>query len=186
MKEGDIKHQDINFDGGILEVSTTNNNEPWDAVVKMYDKNTGKAAATVRTYGKIQQMEVPAGNYKVTYLALRLKGAYINAEVDDIRIEANATNTISHNFKSGTAMVGVKTANGELIDATVNFQDKTTGKRVTGGRTYTTEKSNPKEFLLNPGTYDVKIVTLGVHKGNKETFTITVKEGETVEKIITF
>lgn len=186
MKEGEVKHQDINFDGGILEVSTTNNGEPWDAVVKMHDNNTGKVAATTRTYGKTQQMEVAAGLYRVTYLALNLKGMAINAELENVEIKSNATNSISHDFKSGTAMIGVKTASGELIDATVNFHEKTSSKGVAVSRTYTSESSNPKEFLLTPGTYEVKIRTLGAHKGHNETFTVIVKEGETVEKIVTY
>jgi len=186
IKEGEIKHQDVSFDGGILEVSTTNNGEPWDAVIKMFDTNTGKVVANIRTYGRPQQMEVAAGNYKVTYLALNLKGTDINVEVKDVAVKANATNSISHDFKSGIARIGVKTANDELIDAVVNIQEKSTGKNVAGNRTYTSENSNPKVFVLNPGTYTVKITTLGNHKGNNDSFTITVEEGKTIEKIITF
>ena len=186
MKEGEIKHQNVSFDGGILEVSTTNNGAPWDAVVKMYDKNTDKVVANVRTYARPKQMEVAAGYYKVTYLALNLEGIAIYVEVKDVAVKANATNSISHDFKSGIAMIGVKTASGELIDATVNFHEKSTGKNVAGSRTYTSESSNPKKFILNPGTYEVKIMTLGNHKGNNDSFTITIEEGKTVEKIITF
>jgi len=186
MKEGDVKHQDVSFDGGILEVTTTNNGEPWDAIVKMYDKVTGKVVANVRTYGKTQQMEVPADHYRITYQALALEGIEITAEIEDVEVKANATTPLTHDFASGVAMIGVKTASGELIDATVNFYEKTTRKNVAAARTYTSESSNPKKFLLNPGEYEVKIVTLGAHKGHTETFTITVKQGETVEKIITY
>ncbi|MEZ4972443.1 MAG: VWA domain-containing protein [Cyclobacteriaceae bacterium] len=186
MKEGTAKHQDISFDGGTLEVTTTNNGEPWDAVVKMYDKNTGKVVANTRTYGVAKQMEVPAGSYKVTYQALALEGIDINAEIDNVQVSAGKVNSISHDFKSGIAMIGVKTTSGELIDATVNFHEKTTGKNVAGSRTYTSEKNNPRKFVLNPGTYDVKVVTLGAHKGKNETFTIVVKEGEIVEKILSY
>ncbi|NNE75902.1 MAG: hypothetical protein HKN31_02395, partial [Pricia sp.] len=186
MEEGDIKHRDVSFDGGILEVSTTNNGKPWDALVKMYDLNTGKVVSTTRTYGRPQQMEVPAGHYKVTYSAQKIKGTDTNAEVKDVEVKANATNSISHDFKSGFAKIGVKTASGELIDASVKFQEISSGKNVVGGRTYTSESSNPKEFILNPGTYEVKINTLGNHKGNTDSFRVTVEEGKTIEKIITF
>ncbi|MGK2861060.1 MAG: vWA domain-containing protein, partial [Chitinophagaceae bacterium] len=186
MKEGEIKHQDISFDGGILEVATTNNGEPWDAVVKMYDKKTDKVISNVRTYGRPRQMEVPAGNYKVTYQALIIEGIDIYVEVKDVEIKANITNSISHDFKSGIAMIGVKTASGELVDATVNFQEASTGKNVAGSRTYASESSNPKKFVLNPGTYEVKIMTLGAYKGKNESFTMTIEEGKTVEKIVSF
>ena len=82
-------------------------------------------------------------------------------------------------------MIGVKSGN-ELVDATVNFTEANTKTWITGKRTYTSEANNPKKFLLNPGTYTVKIQTLGKHKGKSETFTITVKAGETIQKIITY
>jgi len=186
MKENEIKHQDVSFDGGILEVSTTNNGEPWDAVVRMYANETEELVSTARTYGTIKQMEVPPGLYKVTYAALNLDGIDINVEVKDVRIIANATKAISHDFKSGIVRIGVKTASGELIDATVNIYEKSTGNNVAAGRTYTSESSNPKKFVLNPGMYEVKILTLGNHKGNKDSVTITIEEGKTVEKIFSF
>ncbi|WP_178987007.1 vWA domain-containing protein [Winogradskyella schleiferi] len=186
MKEGDIKHENISFDGGTLEVFATNNGKGWDTSVKMIDVNTGKVATNVRTYGKVKTMEVPAGNYKITFQALVLKGNDTYFEADNIKVSANSTTPISHNFESGFAKIGAQTSSGELIDATVNFHDVNSDKRITGARTYTSAKSNPREFLLNPGTYTVYLRTLGKHKGHSDSFTITVKAGETVEKITTF
>lgn len=186
MKEGDIKHENISFDGGTLEVTATNNDEGWDTVVKMYDSNTGKVVANTRTYGRSKTMEVPAGNYKVTFQALVMKGSDTYFEVDTVTVKSNTTTPLFHNFKTGIAMIGVKTASGELIDAGVNFLDVASGKRVTGARTYTSDKSNPREFLLNPGTYTVEIKSLGANVGKNKTFTIEVKQGETVTEIISF
>ena len=186
MKEGEIKHENISFDGGTLEVTATNNDEGWDSVVKMIDINTGKVVANTRTYGRSKTMEVPAGHYKVTFQALVMKGSDTYFEVDTIEVKSNTTTPLSHNFKTGIAMIGVKTASGELIDAGVNFLDMNSGKRVTGARTYTSEKNNPREFLLNPGTYKVEVKSLGAHVGKNKTFTIEVKQGETVTEIITF
>ncbi len=186
MKEGEIKHENINFDGGTLEVTATNNDEGWDTVVKMLDSNTGKVAANVRTYGRSKTMEVPAGHYKVTFQGLVMKGNDTYFEIDDIEVKSNATTSIIHNFETGIAMIGVKTTGGELIDAGVNFLDVNSGKRITGARTYTSEKNNPRKFLLTPGTYKVEIKSLGAHVGKNKTLTIEVKKGETVTKIITF
>ena len=186
INQDQLQHHDISFDSGILEVTTTNNGEPWDAVVKMYYAKTGKLAANTRTYSRTKQMEFTAGIYKIKCQALNLKGIETYTEIDNVEIKSNITQSISHDFKSGTASVGVQTAGGELIDATVNFYEKSTGENVAAARTYTTEKNNPRQFTLNPGTYEVKIVTLGVHKGNKETFTLKVRQGETTEKIITY
>jgi Ca-activated chloride channel family protein len=186
MKQGDIRHENISFDGGKLEVQATNNGEGWDAIVKMYPINSKKVAANARTYSREQFMEVPAGMYKVTFQALAMKGLETFHEVENVVVEANATTELSHNFDTGIAMIGVQTAGGELIDATVNFTEIKSGKHVAGGRTYTTASNNPKKFLLNPGEYAVKIVTLGAHKGHTETFTVTVKKGETMEKKISY
>ncbi|MBR9916076.1 MAG: VWA domain-containing protein [Algicola sp.] len=186
IKEGEIKHQTISFDGGILEVTATNNDEGWDTIVKMLDMNSGKVVANTRTYGRSKTMEVPAGHYKITFQALAMKGNNTYFETDKIKINSNETTSISHNFETGIAKIGVQTKSGELIDAVVNFTDIDSGERISGGRTYTSANNNPKEFLLNPGTYNVKITTLGVHKGKSETFTIEVKQGETVTEIITF
>ena len=73
-----------------------------------------------------------------------------------------------------------------IEDNFVNIYEKSTGNNVAAGRTYTSESSNPKKFVLNPGMYEVKILTLGNHKGNKDSVTITIEEGKTVEKIFSF
>ena len=184
MKEGEVKHQDVHFDGGILQVATTNNGKPWDSTVKMYDQITGNLVAQSRTYGKTQQMEVLAGTYKIVYQALALDGMETLFTKNDVEVEGNSTTESNHDFSSGVAMIGVESANGELVDATVNFYEESSGKNVSGSRTYTSSRSNPKEFVLNPGTYTVKIQTLGKHKGHNEAFSIIIQAGETVEKLI--
>ncbi|HOP21726.1 MAG TPA: VWA domain-containing protein [Gammaproteobacteria bacterium] len=184
IKEGEVKHQDINFDGGILQVATTNNSQPWDSTVKMYDQLTGNLIAQSRTYGKAQQMEVLAGTYKIVYQALALDGTETVFTKNDVEVEGNSITESNHDFSSGVAMIGVQSESGELIDATVNFYEELSGKNVSGSRTYTSSRSNPKKFVLNPGTYKVKIQTLGKHKGYNESFSLTIKEGDTIEKLI--
>ena len=186
MKEGDVKHENISFDGGTLEVHTSNNGEGWDSMVKMKDMTTGKVVASTRTYGRSKTMEVPAGKYTVTFQALAMKGLETYTEIENVEIKSNAVTPISHNFETGIAMIGVQTASGELIDATVNFHDIKSNKNVAAARTYTSDSNNPKKFLLNPGTYTVKIVTLGAHKGHSTSFTIEIEKGETHNKTISF
>lgn len=186
MQEGDIKHENVSFDGGTVEVTTTNNGKGWDTMVKMKDMVTGKVVASVRTYGDIKSMEVPAGNYLVTFQALAMNGLETYSEADNIEVKANSKTPLSHEFKTGTAMIGVQTAAGELIDAIVKFAEINSKKHVASSRTYTSASNNPRSFLLNPGTYEVTLNTLGNHKGNSKTFTIEVKADETITKIITF
>jgi len=184
--EDKIVHKTISFDGGKLDVTVTNNNnEGWDTVVKMHEKGTKKVVAQTRTYGRTQAMEVNPGVYDVTFQALTMKGLETFYTLENVEVKAGENSLIKHNFKTGIVMIGVKSGN-ELVDAAVNFTEVNTKTWITGKRTYTSEANNPKKFLLNPGTYTVKIQTLGKHKGKTETFIITVKAGETVEKIISY
>ena len=154
-------------------------------MVTIYSKTTGKAAARGRTYGKTDTYEVNPGIYDVEVKALAIKGKDIVHSMDSVQVMGSDTLNLEHNFKSGKARIGASSASG-LVDAVVKINDVESKKNVASSRTYTSETSNPKEFILNPGTYQVTLSALGDHKGEKDTFTITVKEGETVEKISKF
>ena len=180
-----ITHRDVSFDGGKLTVSTKNNEEGWDAVVKMIDTTTGKVVASTRTYGRSSTMEVNPGIYDIKFQALRMEGLETKYKTENVKINAGETKELEHIFKSGIAMIGAKSGS-ELVDATVRITDASSGASIATARTYTSDTNNPKKFILNPGTYSVKMLTLGKHKGNTKTFEITVKQGETVEKIINF
>lgn len=185
-QEGETGHQTVSFDGATVSVKTTNNNEDWDAVVKMYHIPSGKVASTSRTYGKVQAMEVNPGIYDIRFDALRMKGAETTYTIENVEIKAGETKSLSHNFKSGIARIGVSSTGGELVDATIKFTEVNSGKNIDSGRSYTNENSNPQNFILSPGSYSVKVVTLGKHKGNSDTFTIIVNAGVTTEKLLTF
>lgn len=186
LKQGKVFHRDISFDGGYLEVTTTNNGESWDAIVRMLDQTNGKVIANTRTYGSKKQMEVPAGRYNIFVQALNIEGISTEVTIKDVDVIPNSSTPFSYNFQSGIIMIGVQTKSSELIDATVNIFENTNNKNVASGRTYTSSSSNPRKFILNPGTYNVKIMTLGKHKGKSQTFSITVKAGQTEEKIISY
>ncbi|MBK8954274.1 MAG: VWA domain-containing protein [Saprospiraceae bacterium] len=186
MNTDSTRHRNISFDGGILEVTTTNNGKPWDVLVKMMDKKSGKIMASTRTYGRTKQMEVPAGHYKVSFQALGIEGLHVLMEIEDVWVKSNGTTPVTQNFESGIAFIEVSTKTNELIDATVNVHDKASGKNVATDRTYTSSTTNPSKFVLNPGTYDVHIKTLGKHKGHSGSYTIVVKAGETTEKSIKY
>ncbi len=180
-----IVHRDASFDSGKIELLTTNNGEGWDAVVKIFPHGENRTAAGGRTYGRAKVFDLDPGTYDVQVEAMVLKGADRIHRMEEIEVKPNETVPVSHNFESGIAMIGIKTG-GEFVDAMVSVNDSKTQKNVDGGRTYTSESSNPRKFQLSPGTYDVIMRTLGKHKGKTETFTIVVKPGETVEKLITY
>ena len=182
-KDDQMTHQDISFDAGKIEVMTTNNGEGWDATVNVISIGTGKNAARSRTYGKAKSMELGPGLYRVEILALGIKGSSVKHTIDNIEVMAGETTSLSHNFESGTAMIGVQNSEG-LVDATVNFIDLSTNKNVASGRTYTRETSNPKEFVLSPGEYQVIVKPVsGDNKGQEEKFNLSLKSGERIEQI---
>jgi Ca-activated chloride channel family protein len=82
-------------------------------------------------------------------------------------------------------MIGT-TSEGKLFDALVNIVEVNSKNSVASARTYTSVSINPRKFILSPGTYEVSLTALGNYKDKKETFTIIVKEGETIEKVINF
>ena len=71
--------------------------------------------------------------------------------------------------------------NAQLIDATVNIVSAATGRAVGGGRTYTSESSNPKAFVLEPGEHDVTVQEI---RGERRKIRVTVPRGETVERMV--
>ncbi len=174
-------HQTISFDGGKLGITTTNNGENWDCVVKLIDQN-GKVAATTRTYTTKQEVEVNPDTYKVTIQALSMEGMDTYTELDNIIIQAGNTTPISYDFKTGNFEI-LTTAGTDNVDCVVTIKEMNSGKGVGGSRTY----DRGAKFLLNPGTYEVKAAPLGIHKNKKiQIITMVVKQGELTIKEIKF
>lgn len=180
-----IAHQTVSFDAGKINVTTLNNGTGWDALVHVYSKADGKSAAQGRTYGKSGTYELNPGMYDVEVKAIAIDGIAITHRIENVVVKGNETIEVEHNFKSGIAMIGAKSAGG-LVDAVVSVIEVNSKKSVASGRTYTAETSNPKRIVLNPGTYEVTLSTVSEPKGKKETFRMEIKEGETFEKVVSF
>ncbi len=183
--EGVIGHETVSFDGGKINITTTNNDEGWDCTSKVMTQS-GEIVGGSRTYGRPQLVEVNEGIYDIEVAALKLKGLETKYKIEDVKVESGKTIDVTHNFKSGIALIGV-TSGSALVDAVVAIKEKKSKRGVAGSRTYTSASSNPREFMLNPGIYEVSVSAVKKeHAGKKETFTIEVKQGETVTKIINF
>lgn len=183
--EDKIAHQLVSFDAGKIKITALNNGQGWDTVVKINALSDDKRGIGSRTYGKSEEIELNPGLYNVKLQALVMKGLETFHIFENVEVKANEVTEIVHNFKTGTAMIGATSATG-LVDATISIMALNASKAIANGRTYTRATNNPKKFILNPGIYKVTLVTLGKHKGKKETFTITVNENETTTKITTF
>lgn len=177
--------EEVNFDGGIARIKTSNNGEGWDAVVKIIDYATGKVISGGRTYGKVVDYEVNPGIYQVTLQALVIEGMESEVQIDSIIVLGGESTEVNHNFETGTVFIGAKNNSG-LVDATITITDTNSGKNVAGGRTYTSESNNPKKFILTPGSYQVTLRALRDFKGKSEVFPIEVKTGTDLTKNSSF
>lgn len=171
----------ISFDGGKIASTTTNNGEGWDSTVKIKDEND-KVVATGRTYGRVKELEVNPGTYTVEFQALAMKGLNTFQKKKNITVTAGEVTEISHNFNTGTFFIDAKVGENS-IDTMVTLKEKNSGNHVDGSRTY----NRGAKFLLNPGTYTVKVTPLGNYKDrNSQNFTIEVKTGESTTKTLNF
>lgn len=180
--EDKITHQTISFDGGKLGVTTTNNGENWDCIVKLMDQS-GKVAASVRTYSAPKEVEVNPGTYDVSIQALgSMEGLHTNTVMKGISITGGDVTPLSYNFETGTFKITTKIGS-EHIDCIVNIKEQASGTSVGGARTYT----KGAEFLLNPGSYEVKATPLGVHKSKAaQIITIKLEAGSSMTKELSF
>ncbi|HMQ70423.1 MAG TPA: VWA domain-containing protein [Ignavibacteria bacterium] len=182
--EDKVTHKNISFDGSQLTVNVLNNGEGWDAVVKIKEKGNNKVVASSRTYGKQIPFELNPGTYDIEITALTIEGEERIKLIENVSVTGTESNNIEHNYKTGIAMIGASSSNG-LEDVTISIVDVNTKKNVAGGRTYTSAEGNPKKFILTPGTYEVTLKAIKL-KGQKETFPMTIQQGQTFEKKVSF
>jgi len=180
-REGSLVHREIRFDGGELGISITNNGDNWDALVKVIDQN-GDLTASLRTYSSPKTVEVNPGTYDITVQALAMNGMHTYTEIENVTVASGGTNPITFDFQTGTAQIDVRVGE-KSIDSMVTLTEVSTGINVAGGRTY----ERGREFLLNPGTYRVKVTPLGVYKDrSSQTFTLEVKKSAMIMKTVNF
>ncbi|MCB0668447.1 MAG: VWA domain-containing protein [Saprospiraceae bacterium] len=180
-----LTFRSVSFDAGQIMVRTLMNGENWDATVNITLANESRSASGGRTYGRDQFYDVSPGLYNIELKCLKINGAQTQKVINGIEVTSGDTTRIEYNFQTGIARIGVLGQNG-LMDATINIIDKSTMQSVGGGRTYTSESSNPKEFLLTPGSYSVTLVGVREFKGEKKTFDMKIDPGGTLEKSIQF
>ena len=180
-REDSLIHEEISFDGGKLGISITNNGNYWDAMVKVIDQN-GQVAASVRTYSSTKEMEVNPGSYTITIQALAMNGLDTYAKMENISIATGGTTPVRYDFQTGTAFIDAR-VDDKSIDSIVTISEASSGKNVAGGRTY----DRGRDFLLNPGTYTVKVAPMGAYKDRApQTVTMEVKTSEKLVKTLTF
>lgn len=179
--EESMDHITVSFDSGKLKVMTTNNGVGWDAIVKVRDSD-GKAIAQARTYGRAKDLDINPGTYNIDFQALVMEGLETFFTIKDVTVGAAETVELKHEFETAKAKIMVKSG-GQNIDAVVKVMEITTGTNVAASRSY----DRGCEFLLNPGSYTVKVSPIGVHKDKaSQLIPLKIKKGDTVEHTLSF
>ena len=181
-----ITYKSVNFDGGKFTVTTLNNGTGWDALVKILSPGTNNTVAQTRTYGKPSEFSIDPGTYNVELSAMNISGSSAKVILENITVGSGNSNTVEHNFLSGELKIGVNGGGGKLIDAVVSVKDIVTGENVGQGRTYESSSSNPKKFILSPGTYEVTIKPIDKKYGSEQKVSAEVTAGTVTEKVINF
>jgi Ca-activated chloride channel family protein len=178
----------VDFTSGKVSLQVTHQGELHDASVRIFDAGTERQVDAGRTYKDSRsnpiQMELSPGSYYAIAKSVSIKGDG-NEHRLDFSLRAGEQIDLKHEFQSAELRLGVK-YQGALADAAINILSAETGKSVSGGRTYSGANSNPKSFVLSPGTYRVTVKGVRVAGDPSEEFTIELKPGAIVEKSISW
>ncbi|MCB1022974.1 MAG: VWA domain-containing protein [Acidobacteria bacterium] len=174
------------FSAGMLKVRVTLNGELHDATVDAVSQATNEVIASGRTYttdGKV--LRVVPGKYYVQVSPLRVLG-YDKFDIRDVIVNPGDKETfVEKDFAAGTLKIGTKRG-AVLIDSMTTIIAADGGTVVGGSRTYTAASSNPRTYVIKPGTYKIKVAAIRPKGIPPKEITITVKKGETVERMIEY
>ena len=176
----------VDFSSGQIAIEVTRKGNLSDAVVHVYEAGTRKSVARGRTYTSSNSnpkvFQLTPGEYDVVIGSVEISGKPEH-RFDGILVESGAKAKRSHDFASGTLRVGAG-YNGELVDCVVVCYSKATGKHVAKGRTYTSANSNPKSFVLPPGSYKIDIRSVRLEGKPSRQIEVNVEAGQTVEQMV--
>lgn len=164
--EGRVTHKTVSFDGGKLNVLISKNGKAWDATVKVVEKASSKRVAGGRTYGNTLTLEVTPGEYDVEIKALKMNGGLTTHLFEGIEVVVGETTPLNYDFITGELTVSTFN-NEEPWDCSIRVYTYSDNKNVATSRTY----GKPKEFILNVGTYNIKLQAMDVN-GLEKTITI--------------
>ena len=181
---GEVVEKRADFSEGELAVWATRNGQPTDASVRVTPAEGGRPVAGGRTYSATEPepkvMALTPGRYRVELEAVEMAGKVVH-EWPQVEVVAGERTDLSHAWASGELAVGVVDGD-ELVDATVNVLRS--GENVAGGRTYTADTSNPRRFVLPPGTYTVRVRAVRHPDDAPREMEVTVEGGGTTEETV--
>ena len=184
LEPDETAQRSVDFSTGVLAIGATRNGEPSDVRFVVEVDSTGEQADAGRTYKGPKTnpaaVDLTAGRYRVLLRALEIEGKP-EVMLEGLEVPPGGRAEIAHDFVSGGLRIGAKDAGGALVDAVVRIYAD--GKRVAQNRTYKQPKTNPKDFVLEPGTYRVEVKPIG---GTSRSVELQVSAGTTVERVLEF
>ncbi len=186
IKAKDTLVKEVSFDQGIVEVMVTNNGELSDATIQLFNSQTGKVVTATRSYNKKEtnpaKLNVPPGNYDLVIASVEISGKP-EKKYENIVLGSSGNQAFSHNFESGTFSIGTKQGTA-YVDATVSIVNLKSGKVAASGRTYQSAESNPKLFMLEPGSYRVDLSPVKPAGLGKKSINIEITAKGLEEKMV--
>jgi Ca-activated chloride channel family protein len=175
-----LKHE-VDFTNGTIKVLVTRNEELSDATVNVYHAGTKKWIEGGRTYKGERTnpltIRLVPGNYDVEIGSVEIRGKP-GRRWENIQLGGKEEVSLEHHFKSGELKAGGKQGD-QLVDCILKVYQN--GPEVASHRTYQSASSIPKSFILEPGTYEVKLQPIKPKGLNSQSKIVEVKAEQTVE-----
>ena len=180
---GDTLTKEVDFTNGTVKVKVTRNGDLSDATVKIFKTGERKEVAAHRSYKHDKSnpvtFDVLPGLYDVEIKGIEIAGDPV-VRFENQMLNGGDALSFEHNFLSGELKIGAKKG-ADLVDAVVTIHHKDSGKEADRGRTYMHDKSNPKAFTLEPGTYKVEVKAIKPQGLGAKTMEVNVAQGGSVE-----
>lgn len=188
LADGASEERTADFSSAEIAVKVTRNGALSDAVVKVFPAGTGRQVAGGRTYTSAssnpRRLTVTPGVWDVEAGSVEIAGSPVQ-RWESVKVAAGELAELEHEFRSGILRIGA-TANGALVDAIVSVREAAGGREVAGGRTYTSAGSNPKQLVVTPGAYTVRVRPVRLPGVEERLVEIEVTAGATVEHSVDF
>lgn len=187
LPKGETIEKVADFSAGELAVKVTKNGKLSDATVSVYEAGTKNLVTSGRTYQNNKSnpkvFRISPGQYDLVIGALEI-GGKPEATFKSVAVEGGKQALKEQEFVSGRLRVRA-TDSGKLVDAVVSVADPSSGVSV-NGRTYTSANSNPKEFELPPGEYQLKVRAVSAKDKASQEMNVKVEAGQVVDKSVDF
>ena len=157
ISAGKTVEKQVDFGTGRIRVKATRNGALSDVTVNVYRAGTRTFVVGGRTYRSDSsnplEKEIVGGVYDVEIKGIEIANQPVH-RWENIELAGDNLVELEHDFTSGVVKAGARHGD-DLVDAIVAFKEE--GRAVTQSRTYTSASSNPKAFVLSPGSYRLHV-----------------------------